>query len=176
MTDFSIVRLATTALPPETRAALIDLCDAAYQEPIAPYLEAIGPGEHLLGMRAGVLVSHLMWVTRWLQPHGLAPLRTAYVEVVATAPHAQRRGYVTRLLEAFAQHVQDFDLAALCPATEAIYARRGWRHWRGPLAVRHEGRLVPTDDEHIMVLALPRTPALDDTQPLSIEWRPGEVW
>jgi hypothetical protein len=96
MTEFSIERCATPALPPETRAALIALCDAAYQESIAPYLEAIGPGEHLLGVRAGVLVSHLMWVTRWLQPLGLAPLRTAYVEVAATAPEAEGRSRARR--------------------------------------------------------------------------------
>jgi hypothetical protein len=35
---------------------------------------SIGPGEHLLGSGDGTLVSHLMWVTRWLQP-GSAPAR-----------------------------------------------------------------------------------------------------
>jgi hypothetical protein len=34
---------------------------------------------------------------------------------------------------------------------------------------------VPTDGERIMVLPLARTPALDDTQPLSVEWQRGEV-
>jgi hypothetical protein len=27
-----------------------------------------------------------------------------------------------------------------------------------------------------MILRLPRTPPLDETAPLSAEWRPGEVW
>ncbi|MCI0440555.1 MAG: GNAT family N-acetyltransferase [Chloroflexi bacterium] len=143
---------------------------------MAPYLLAIGPGEHLLGSHAGLLVSHLMWVTRWLQPAGMQPLRTAYVELVATAPEHQRQGYATRLLEAFPSLVQDYDVAALAPTTERLYARLGWRFWQGPLAVRREGKLMPTPAERVMFLHLPRTPALDDMRTLSVEWRPGELW
>jgi aminoglycoside 2'-N-acetyltransferase I len=171
-----IERFATQDLPAATRAALRRLCNAAYQETMEPYLDALGPGEHLLGMRAGVLVSHLMWVTRWLQPAGMQPLRTAYVELVATVPAMQGHGYATQLLQAFPSLVRDHALAALSPATDGLYARLGWRYWRGPLAVRHEGGLVPTPEERVMILHLPRTPKLDDTQALSVEWRPGEVW
>ena len=174
--SLQIEHCATSDLPAATRAALLALCNAAYQEAIEPYLEALGAGEHLLGMRAGVLVSHLMWVTRWLQPAGMQPLRTAYVELVATAPDAQGHGYATQLLEAFPPLVRDYALAALSPATDALYARLGWRDWRGLLAVRHEGRLVPSPGERVMILQLPGTPELDDTQTLSAEWRPGEAW
>lgn len=172
----TIERCATSELPRRTRRAILALCNAAYQEAMEPYLEAIGPGEHLLGTRAGVLVSHLMWVTRWVQPAGLQPLRTAYVELVATAPEAQGQGFATQLLQAFPPPARDHELAALSPASERLYARLGWRYWRGLLAVRHEGRLVPTPGERVMILPLPRTPLLDDTQTLSVEWRPGEVW
>jgi len=172
----TIQRIATADVPPTTRTALLALCDAAYREPIEPYLEAIGHGEHLLGMQGGVLVSHLMWVTRWLQPDGMPPLKTAYVELVATAPDAQDRGYATQLLEAFPNLVRDHAVAALSPATDGLYSRLGWRYWRGPLAVRHEDGLVPTPDDRIMILHLPRTPEMDDTRTLSVEWRSGEVW
>jgi aminoglycoside 2'-N-acetyltransferase I len=174
--SLEIQRFATSDLPPATRAAVLALCNAAYQEPMAPYLEAMGPGEHLLGLRADILVSHLMWVIRWLEPAGMQPLRTAYVELVATAPEVQGHGYATQLLKAFPSLVRDHDLAALSPATDRVYARLGWRYWRGPLAVRHQGRLVPTPEERVMILRLPRTPVLDDTQTLSVEWRPGEAW
>lgn len=171
-----IERFATQALPWATRADVIALCNASYREPMEPYLDAIGPGEHVLGIRDGVLVSHLMWVTRWLQPAGMLPLRTAYVELVATAPHAQGHGYATRLVQEFPRLVLDFALAALSPSKTGRYARLGWQYWRGPLAVRDEGRLVPTPGERVMILRLPGTPELDDTQTLSVEWRPGEVW
>jgi hypothetical protein len=42
--------------------------------------------------------------------------------------------------------------------------------------VRHEDGLVPTPDDRIMILDLPRTPEMDDTRTLSVEWGPGEVW
>jgi hypothetical protein len=35
---------------------------------------------------------------------------------------------------------------------------------------------VPTPEERVMILRLPGTPVLDDTQTLSVEWRPGEAW
>jgi GNAT superfamily N-acetyltransferase len=173
---FTIERVAGRDLRAETRTALLAVCEAAYGEPMRAYLEDIGPGEHLLGLEDGMPVSHLMWVTRCLEPEGMAQLRTAYVELVATAPDARGRGYATRLLESVPGLVGDYDLAALSPATERLYTRLGWRYWRGPLSIRSDSGLVPTPDEQIMYLRLPRTPPLDDTQPLSAEWRPGEVW
>jgi GNAT superfamily N-acetyltransferase len=172
----AIERASSAALGPGMSAALRMLCDAAYNADMGPNLRDIGPGEHLLGLVNGVLVSHLMWVTRWLQPGESPPLRTAYVEMVATAPHAQRRGYASALLEYFVPQVGDYQLAALSPATPNLYARLGWTFWRGSLTVRHETRVLPAPEERVMILPLLLTPALDLDLPLSIEWRPGEVW
>ena len=152
------------------------LCDAAYGTTTQPYFASLGPGEHLLGMHGGQLVSHLMWVTRWLEPHGHRPLKTAYVEMVATTPHAQRQGHATALLQYFVPLVGDCELAALCPATDGLYRRLGWRWWRGPLSARRDGHVVLTPEERVMIMPLPLTPALDLDVPLSVEWRPGEVW
>ena len=171
-----IERLASAELAPSTAKAIRDLCDAAYEIDTGPYFDAVGPGDHLLCWEGERLVSHLMWVTRWLQPDSAALLRTAYVEMVATAPDLQRRGHATSLLEHFPSQVEDFDLAALSPATETLYSRLGWRYWQGPLAVRTDRGLLPTPDEQVMVLPTPRTPLLDLNLPLSVEWRPGEVW
>lgn len=152
------------------------LCDAAYGEDTASFFESLGPGHHLLGMLDGAPVSHLMWVTRWLEPKDQPRLRTAYIEMVATAPDHQRRGYATALLEHLVPLLGDFDLAALSPATEGVYAPLGWRFWRGPLFARRDGSIIATPEERVMVLRLPRTPALDFDRPLSVEWRRGEVW
>ena len=40
----------------------------------------------------------------------------------------------------------------------------------------HECHLLPTPEEQVMVLRLPKTPPLDLELPLSAEWREGEVW
>jgi len=59
----------------------------------------------------------------------------------------------------------------------AFYARLGWECWRGPLSVRVGARLVPTPDEEVMALRLPRTPTpLDLSLPLAVSWRLGDVW
>lgn len=155
---------------------MYQLCDAAYETDTRRFFEQLGAGEHLLGYQDEALVSHLMWVTRWLQPEGGKSLRTAYVEMVATDPSFQRRGHASELLREFPNHVGEYDLAALCPATEGLYARQGWQFWRGPLSTRRHGILELTPDERVMLLPLPRTPPMDWDSGLSVEWRPGEVW
>jgi aminoglycoside 2'-N-acetyltransferase I len=103
-------------------------------------------------------------------------LRTAYVEAVATAPQQQGKGYASATMRHLATQVQEFDLAALSPSDPAFYRRLGWELWLGPLSIRNGQALLPTPDEQVMILRLPRTPLLDLTQPLSAEWRPGEIW
>jgi hypothetical protein len=39
-----------------------------------------------------------------------------------------------------------------------------------------DGRVEPTPGEDVMVLRLPRTPAIDLDGELIAPWRPGDVW
>lgn len=172
----TIRQVPSNELTPDAAASIYRLCDLAYGCPTRPLFESLSSGDHLLASRGAVLVSHLMWVTRWLQPEGQPPLRTAYVEMVATQPSEQGRGYATGLLEAAVPFWADYELAALCPATERLYQRLGWRFWRGLLFARKAGGLVPTPEERVMILPLAKTPTLDLDLPLSVEWRPGDVW
>ena len=107
-------------------------------------------------------------------------MRTAYVEAVATAPGHQRKGLATAVLQRLVDVVAadpSWQLAALSPSDAAFYERLGWELWRGPLAIRHDGRLEPSpDDEQVMIQRLPRTPPLDTTALLTAEWREGELW
>ena len=171
-----VEHVRTRALSPGQAQEVRQLCDAAYDTDTTSYFDAIGPGDHLLGRLEGELVSHLMWVPRWLQPGNDPPLRTAYVELVATAPAQQRHGFASALLERVPGLVGDYQLAALSPALKDLYTRLGWRFWRGPLSVRKDDTLIPTPNEQVMVLSLPKSPPLDLDAPLSVEWRPGEVW
>jgi len=139
--------VASTRLSPETRAELLQLFREAYGEDLTSYLDDIGPGLHYLGREAGALVSHAVWVTRWLRPGEGPPLKTAYVEMVATHPQRERRGFASALLRRLVEDIEDsHDLAALSPATSEIYLRMGWRFWEGPVALRarcrREGVLV----------------------------------
>jgi aminoglycoside 2'-N-acetyltransferase I len=152
------------------------VCRLAYDEDLDDLFEAYGPATHLVGHLDGRLVSHVMWVTRWLQPAGMTRLRTAYIEMVATHPAYSGRGYATRLMQAVPGRLGDFDLTALCPADTSLYQRLGWTFWRGPLFIRQDQGLLPTPEEKVMILTLPSTPDLDLDASLSAEWRPGEVW
>jgi aminoglycoside 2'-N-acetyltransferase I len=163
-------------LASEDEAAIIALCRRAYDEDLGRYFRDLGAATHVMGFREDKLVSHAMWVTRWLQPEGGPLLRTAYVELVATDPDMQRQGHASAVMRRLAEALGDFDLGALSPTTAGIYAKLGWEHWRGPLSIRGPEGLIPTPDEEIMILRLPRTPPMDTNAPLSAEWRAVEEW
>jgi aminoglycoside 2'-N-acetyltransferase I len=168
----------SASLTPSARDEIIQLCNLAYEEDLTVLFETFGPAVHVMGRSAGRLISHAMWVTRWLQIAEGAPLRTAYVEMVATHPAHQRRGYASQIMRALASEILDYDMAALCPNTDAmpLYQRLGWEIWHGPLFIRGEDAIIPTPDETVLILRLSGTPVLDLRAPLSAEWRVGELW
>jgi aminoglycoside 2'-N-acetyltransferase I len=168
----------TAALSSDDARAVHALCNAAYEEDTTGYFRDLGPGRHALGRVADVLVSHAMIVPRAMQIGDGALYHTAYVELVATHPEHQHRGYASALLLAFESEMEGHDLGALSPSDAEFYARLGWELWRGPLAVRTStGLEASPDDESVMIRRLSRTPLpLDLDAPVSIEWRVGEVW
>ena len=177
MTDaltFDVIH--TDDLADTWRAAIINLCAAAYDENFDRLFALLPGSTHVLARLDGELVSHAAWVTRWLQPHGYPALRTAYVEAVATAPAYHGRGFGTAVMQRLQQHIDAYDLGALSPSDPAFYARLGWELWRGPLAIRMEDQVLPTPDDQVMILRLPRTPPLDVHALLTAESRDGEVW
>ena len=162
---------------PELEREVLALGALAYGEDLTELYREIGPATHVLVRDGGLLVSHAMWVTRWLQVGAARPLKTAYVEFVATHPEFRNRGLASQVMRRLVSEIPDsYELAALCPATAGLYQRLGWRFWRGPLFARTAGRRIPTPDERVMILPLAKTPRLDLDLPLSVEWRPGEVW
>lgn len=188
----TIERVATSDLRPRVLGALNDLWTEAYREDLSRYFEDIGHGVHLIGRRGTEVVSHAMWVERKLYPQGLPPLRSAYVELVATRVADQGKRFATAVMERLADEMRPFDIGALSPAVPRFYERLGWEMWRGPLFVRGAGDISPasernsppdaaqareTPDEFVMVLRTPNTPAaLDLNAPLAVDWRRGEVW
>jgi aminoglycoside 2'-N-acetyltransferase I len=160
----------------DLEAEILALCNRAYEEDLKALFGTFPRGTHVVAVLGGAIVSHAMWVTRWLQPGCGTMLRTAYVEMVATDPRFERRGLATSLMQHIAGHITAFDLGALCPAEPGLYLKLGWVFWRGPLHIRQHGGLLSTRDERVMVLELPKTPRLDLDAPLSAEWRLGELW
>ena len=71
---------------------IVTLCTIAYDYQDFEHLLRLYPDTtHILARLDDQLVSHACWVTRWLQPGDHKPLRTAYIEAVATDPSHQHR-------------------------------------------------------------------------------------
>jgi aminoglycoside 2'-N-acetyltransferase I len=160
----------------EVYAGILDLCTGAYGFDFEPVLKTFNNATHVLGWYRGELVTHALWITRWLQCSVMPPWRTAYVEAVATCERYRNRGFASLIMKRLAEEIKDFDIGALSIGSFHFYARLGWLLWRGPLSIRKGAELLPTPGDSVMVLSLPGTPGLDIYAPLSAEWREGELW
>jgi aminoglycoside 2'-N-acetyltransferase I len=181
MTEPVIITSARTEdLIEETRHAIIELCVEAHQEQDFRNLFSYVPSGawHFLGYRSKELVAHAMVTTRWLQPEGFPLLKTAYIDAVSTLPKYQGYGYGSILMRRLADEIdREYTVACLETDRESFYERLGWETWRGPLAGRGEHGLIPTPDQHgIMVLRLSKSPPLDLNSTLTIECQTGRIW
>ena len=135
-------------------------------------------GLHLVLDVGGDIVAHAAVVERELHIAG-RPIRTGYVEAVATAPGRRGMGLGTTVMREAGAYVREhFELGALATGSQGFYERLGWEVWRGPSYVRTRSGLLRTADEdgYIMVLGTPSSPPLDPAAPISCDWRPGDVW
>ncbi len=156
---------------------IVSLCNRAYEKDMATLFDTLVNASHVLGYYGDSLVSHAAWVPRYLQAGKYPPMRTAYVEAVATEPAYRNRGFASSIMKCLIGEIQDYELAALSPFSVEYYGRLGWELWRGPLFIRmNDHRIRSPQDEEVMIFRLPKTPALDLDAPLSAEWREGELW
>jgi aminoglycoside 2'-N-acetyltransferase I len=164
-------------LPSDEQKTIIALCNRAFEEELDALFSAFADSTHVLGYLDGMLVSHALWVTRWLRADEGPLWRTAYVEAVATEKAFRGLGFATAIMKRVEEEIQGYELGGLSPFSVAYYERLGWEQWRGPLYIRTGAGLVPTTgDEQVMILRLPKTPALTIDVSLSAEWREGELW
>ena len=141
------------------------------------WAHALG-GQHFVLDEDGEILSHASVVERVLEIGG-RPLRTGYVEAVATDPGAQGRGHGSAVMAAATEHIRATqELGALGTGRHAFYERLGWETWRGHASVRTPDgeRRTPDDEGYILVLRTPDSPAFDLDDPISCDWRPGDVW
>ncbi len=176
-------RLATEELTTAEVRAIRDLLVAAFesdeQERFTEqdWEHAIGGVHFVLDMDRQVL-AHASVVRRELYVDG-RPLRTGYVEAVATAPPHQGSGLGSMVMREVGSFIQErFELGALGTGSHGFYERLGWLTWRGPSSVRTAAGPVQTPDEdgYILVLPTPASAFLDLAAVISCEWRPGDVW
>ena len=134
-------------------------------------------GVHAVVRDEDRIVSHAAVVARELFLD--EPIRTGYVEGVATLPDLQGHGLGSAVMRIVNEHLRGtYRLGALATARIGFYERLGWERWRGATSVRTpEGTIrTPEDDGWIMVLRTPSSPALDLDAPISCDPREGDVW
>jgi aminoglycoside 2'-N-acetyltransferase I len=174
------LRVLTTAaaggaLLAELRSLLHRSFDDGFTED--DWRHALG-GRHVVVVDGSDVVAHAALVHRVLQADG-RPLRTGYVEAVATAPDRRHEGLASLTMAEVARLLhRDFELGALSTGTHELYERLGWERWRGPTFVRRRGGVVrtPDEDDGVMVLRFGASADLDLGLPLSCEERPGDDW
>ncbi len=182
---FRIRHARTADLTAEDLAAIRALVDASFDRdnPEEQFSEedwqhTLG-GRHVLLEVEGVLAGHAAVVSRELHARG-TPLRTGYVEAVATLPRFRDRGLGSATMTTVNGIIRaEYELGALGTGRTAFYERLGWERWGGPTSVRTADgeQRTPDDDGYVFVLRTPATPAgLDPFGSLSCEWRPGDVW
>ena len=176
-------RVTTDELTPREVSSIRRLLEDAFGSDVEERFteedwdHAVG-GVHFLLELGGEILAHASVVERELHV-GRRPIRTGYVEAVATAPAHQRRGHGTAVMRAVGEYIPEhFPLGALGTGSQAFYERLGWEIWRGPSFVRTQAgaQRTPDDDGYIMVLRTPRSPPLDLGDSISCDWRPGDVW
>lgn len=172
----SIEVVPRQALTAAKERDILALCFQAWGDEFVQLWPTFTGTTHVIAALHGRIVSHAMWVIRWLQPEGESLLQTAYVEAVVTDEALQGQGIGTAVMERLQATIATFDIGGLSPARYTFYERLGWEMWRGPRSVRTDAGLVPMPDEELMILRLPRTPKLNLDTSISIEWREGEVY
>ena len=135
-------------------------------------------GVHFLAEIDGEIVAYASVAERVLEIDG-RPLRTGYVEAVATAVGRQDQGIGSRLMGVVNDYIGGrFELGALGTGRHAFYERLGWLTWKGPSWVRApEGpRRTPDEDGYILVRPTPASPELNLAAPISCDFRLGDAW
>ena len=167
---------------PEERE-LQTLCERAWVakgsefRPVA--WQAARGGMHFVIAEAGAVVAHAAVVDRTLEWDG-RPLRTGYVEAVATLPGRQGQGLGSAVMRAVTAFVDDrYELGALDTATPEFYERLGWVRWPGRTGVRRPEGIQLTPDEDGKVLLRLSGTSLDLRQDGLLVCdgeRPDEPW
>jgi GNAT superfamily N-acetyltransferase len=156
----SVVPLAD--LGPAGEAAIVRLCSEALATDCGSLFGFLSASTHVLADLDGLLVGHACWTMRQLQPSGVRPLRTAWVDAVTVAPAHQRRGIGRLVMRRLAALTADVELRALGTERMSFFEQLGWERWQGPtVRVLHD----PLDT--LMILRTASSPELDLTQRIS---------
>ena len=159
----------------EVRALLDEAFGPSFSED--DWVHCLG-GTHVVLLDRGTVVTHAAVVPRTLEVDG-RPLRTGYVEGVATRPGREGGGSGSVVMAEVAGLLRaGSELGALSTGRHRFSERLGWERWLGPTFVRTPSGVDRTeeDDDGVMVLRFGVSATLDLGAPITCEDRPGDAW
>ncbi|MDQ3385136.1 MAG: GNAT family N-acetyltransferase [Actinomycetota bacterium] len=173
------VRLLTSAAAAEHLGQVWALLDEAFGADFSEddWAHCLG-GTDVVLLDGAMVVTHAAVMSRTLEVGG-RPLRTGYVEGVATRRGREGAGFATLVMTEVDALIRDrFELGALSTERHGFYERLGWERWRGPTAVRSPSGLIRTEEEDdgVLVLRFGPSAALDLRAPITCAARPGDAW
>lgn len=177
-----ILRLQTAELTPDQAREVRSLCERAWAAKGGGFddedWESCLGGTHVLVEERDAFVAHAAVIERTLELDG-TPLRTGFVEAVATLPERQGAGHASEAMRAVNELVDGgFELGALDTDIPAFYERLGWVLWPGRTGVREPDgvRLTPEEDGNVLVRLPGRSLDAGRDSLLVCDWRPGDPW
>ena len=179
--DSSVELCHTYQLDHETLAAIHQLLIDSFPSGVTEddFYNAFGGMHALARSSSGVVLAHGSVVPRRMYHLGRS-IRTGYVEAVAVATQARRRGLGAAVMDAVETVIRGgYALGALSASREGalLYADRDWQKWRGTTSVvSPKDGLVRTPGEEESVMVLPVSVELDFEADLACDWRDGDVW
>ena len=135
-------------------------------------------GIHALVHDGGELVGHGSVIQRGFL-HAGRSWRVGYVEAVAVAASARRRGHGAAVMGALEEVIaRAYDFGALSATSDGLplYRSRGWLLWRGPASALTPDGVTRTPDEDGSIYVLPGRAGLDLDGELTCDWRDGDLW
>jgi aminoglycoside 2'-N-acetyltransferase I len=175
-------RALTEELSTQEVAALILLFDAAWRNKSSVFTaedqeHAFG-GMHFLMEEDGQILSHASVHPRDIHV-GETPVKTGYVEAVATLPKHQGKGHASTVMQEVGVFLgENYQLGGLSTGIPGFYERFGWQVWEGPTFCRTHRGLERTEDDDgsVLVKLTPASLKLDLTDLISCETRSGDAW
>jgi aminoglycoside 2'-N-acetyltransferase I len=144
--------------------------DADWDHALGGLHALVRDGDELVGHGAVVLRRFLHAGRSW---------RVGYVEAVAVAAPARRRGHgaaVMAALEEVIRRAYDFGALSATDDGAPLYRSSGWQLWHGPLSALTPSGLQRTPEEEGDVYVLPGAADLDPDGGLACDWRDGDLW
>src|SRR5260221_549575 len=129
MTTLDLSVVPTRDLSRAMKTSIVALCTRAFARDFGNLFDFVSNSMHILAHQEGVLVGHACWASRWLEPDGYGPLKTAYVDAVATEPDVQGHGIGSAVIGRLNTEIQPYPLGALSTPRISFYGRLGWERW-----------------------------------------------